>query len=866
MRPAPASLVGRIRPWLALLALVALGCQEPTGGGRVRRVEVSAPDTALRPGSAMQVTAVAYDAAGVALEGVAVRWRTLTPALLAVDDSGVVRALAPGMGRAQATIEGVSGTLDLALVNPPVATLALEADTLVLTVPDGQRALAVTALDAAGVPVVRPALAWRSSAPRIASVTPTGQLFAEAVGATRVSVRADGLEASMLVQVRAAPSATAPVIASVSAATLAPGLAFTVQGSAFGATPATNTVKVDGVPVTVTAATTTQLTLAMPAAAQLPCEPTRTVTLQVATAGGIGTAPVVLQAAPVRALAPGQSAVFASAAEARCVELAGAPARYLITLPNAARTLGSSDIAVTLVGEAGEGSGALLQAAPVREAAALPAAAMRTAPAWPLTRARPAGAARAATHLAQLEQNVAAATTLARATLSEARAATPEAAAQAPSAGAIVPMRLPHLGAVDVCTNYTAFGARAVYVGANVVLLEDTLTLLDAAPTLAGRMDDAIVALGAELDARGWAIARQFGDPLAMDGSLDDDRRVLVLLSPRVNRLAGGSVLAGSATCDFFSRAAAPSSNVGEVIYARVPTSLEPFHAPGTVSQWRYEMRGTLVHELKHVASYAERIARGWPLEQPCLDEALARHAEELFARDVYGVARTADAGFAATLACETAPGGAGCVDAPRAMLPHLEGLWDFLADPTGRGVLGPAQAGDFSFYGSAWALTRWLLDDLGSAEAATYGALTASAQTGVANLEARTGRSWDELLAAWTLAMATDGRTGFTPATPALRFRAWDLTSLFSGLCEAAGSCAGATESAVRFTRPHPLQPVPVQYGRFAVDVPRIVPGGFAAVELVVPSGATGQALELRGIAGAPLPATARLAIVRVQ
>lgn len=859
MRPAPASPVGRIRPWLALLlAAAALGCQEPTGAGRVRRVEINAPDTALRPGSAMQVTAVAYDAAGTALEGVTVRWRTLTPALLAVDDSGVVRALAPGTGRAQATVEGVSATLDLALVNPPVTTLALEADTLVLGVPDGQRALAVTALDAAGVPVVRPTLEWRSSAPRIASVTSTGQLFAEAVGSTRVSVRADGLEASMLVQVRATPSPTAPVIASVSAATLAPGLAFTVQGSGFAATPAGNAVKVDGVPVAVTAATATQLSLTMPAAAQLPCEPTRAVTLQVGTGGGIGTAPVVLQAAPVRALAPGQSVVLASAAEARCTELVGAPARYLITVPNAARTLGSSDIGVTLLGEAGEGSGALLQGAIVAASAA--------SAGWPPVRGRPAGAARAAAHLAQLEANVAAAGALSRGAMAEARTASRTAAVQAPAPGAIVPMRLPNLGAPDVCTAFTAFGARAVYTGTHVVLLEDTLTLMDGASTLAGRMDDAIAALGAELDARGWAIARQFGDPLAMDGSLDDNQRVLVLLSPRVNRLAGGSVLAGSATCDFFSRAAAPSSNVGEVIYARVPTSLEPFHAPGTVTQWRHEMRGTLVHELKHVASYAERIARGWLLEQPWLDEALARHAEELFARDVYGVARTADAGFNATLACETAPGSAGCTDAPRAMLPHLEGLWDFLADPAARSPLGGTVTGDFSYYGSAWALSRWVLDDLGAAEPAFYAGLTVSQQTGVANLEARTGRSWDELLPAWSLAVATDGRAGFAPTTPALRFRAWDLASLFGGLCDAVGTCAGANESAVRFTRAHPLQPVAVAYGRFAVPVARIVPGGFAAVELAVPTGATGQAIELRGLAGAPLPPTARLAIVRVQ
>ena len=874
MRPSLAASPGRIRALLLLLCSgAALACDvAPTGNNGVRAIQVSAPVTQLRPGSFMQASADPIDASGRVVVGIRATWRSLTPATLDVNEDGFMLGLAPGVGIARASVGTVSAELRIDLVNPPIASVTLDADTLRLVLPGGQGTLRATARDAVGIRLIGPLLQWESSAARIAAVTTTGVVSAVAVGSTRITVRGDGRSASALVLVEAPPSATSPVIAGTVPVVAIPGRSMIVNGSGFSATRTSNTVLIDGVAIPVSAASATQLTLAVPAAAAFPCQTIRTVALQVGTAGGIGVAPVVLQVATTLALSVGQAAVITSSVDARCNELSPAAGRYVITVPNAARALGAPSIALELRGEATAAPAALaLDAAAVelRNAAAAAAHARRTRAddlPWPGLRAR-ARRARAESHLLLLEAN--------RDVAAHARRAPAELRAdgmptlQVPSAGSVVPVRIPALGQANFCDNFTAIGARAVFVGERVVILEDTSSVLDGRGTLARQMDGAYAAIGAELDVAGWAAVQAFGNPLVMDSRLDDNGRVMIVFTPRLNQKLGGSVLASVVNCDFFARAQFAASNVGEYLYAQVPTSLAAGMAPGTVAQWRHEIRATLVHELKHVTSFAEHIVRGRPLEESWLEEATARHAEELYARSVYGVARASNAGFAATLACELRSGDPAypaCADAPRAMRPHVEALWDFLSSPTARSPLGPVAAGDFSFYGSGWALTRWLVDQEGLAEPVFFTALTTSGQSGVANLEGRTGRTWDELLPEWSLAMVTDDRVGLVPASPRLRFPAWDLRSIYQGFCDMLGSCIAPPSVPSPFTRAYPAQLLSLEAGPFSVEFAEIVPAGFAAIELVVTAATARQLLELRGSRGVALPAGVRLAIMRVQ
>jgi hypothetical protein len=877
MRPSPSVFVGRIRPLAALVAVWGvLACDGATGPGRIRSLALVVPSSELRPGDLMRVSAKALDASGDTVGGVVVRWRSLTPGTLDVSTDGLMLAKRPGEGIARATVGTVHADLRLDLVNPPIAELRIDLDTLRLLTPGGGTQVLARAFDHAGIGIIGATFEWESAASRFAAVSPAGVVTPLAVGRSVVTVRAEGFADQVVVDVQPLTGPSAPIISSVTPSTVTPGQSVVVTGLGFAGAAAGNSVLIDGTPVVVSAASNTQLTLSLPPATSFACQPSRTVTLQVGTSGGLGVAPVALNTGTPVALSVGQSLALTTASDARCLLLSPAAGRYLVTVPHAARAYGSGPASLTLRGDAVGTGGATIDGAAVaaeRNAVAIREAAVRREGARGRVDAREwlAGRrarAQARAHGRLLEANAEAARgrpASSAPALLRAPAAN-GAALTAPTLGSIVPLRIPAIGQANVCSEYTAIGARVVHVGEHVALLEDTATVAEYGATVAGQMDLDYQAIGAELEARGWPIVQAFGNPLVMDSRLDDNGRVMIVFTPRLNARLGGAVLAGVVTCDFFPRAQFAASNVGEYLYAQVPQSLADGMEAGSRTLWRHEMRATLVHELKHVTSYAERIVRGQPLEEQWLEEATARHAEELWFRAAYGAVRFSNADFSASLACELRandPAYPACADAPRAMRPHLEALWTFLDAPTARSPLG-GDAGDFSYYGSAWALTRWLADLEAPSEPVFFTALTVNRQSGVANLEARTGRGWDELLVEWSLAMVSDDLSGFVAQSPRLRFPSFDLRSIYQGLCDVAGSCVVPVPSP--FARPWPVQPLALQGGSFAADLVGIEPGGFAVIELALDAAVAAQALELRGYRGAPLPPGVRLGIVRVQ
>jgi len=427
-------------------------------------------------------------------------------------------------------------------------------------------------------------------------------------------------------------------------------------------------------------------------------------------------------------------------------------------------------------------------------------------------------------------------------------------------------VRVPDLtSSTNLCNNFQAIGARTVYEGTHVAILEDTLSQRNGAATLAGAMDELYAAIGQEFDAVLWPLAQRFGDPLVMDSRLDANDKVVLVATPRVNEMFDGELLGAVVTCDLYPRSQFAASNVGEIMYLQVPTSRAPGFGRGTRERWRYEIRGTIAHELKHIVSFAGHVVRNQPLEESWLEEATARHAEELFGRARLGFSPTGNTGYGG-LDCEVRvlTGSADCADAPRTLLPHFEGLWDFLEDPARRSPLGPTAPGDVSFYGSGWSLTRWAIDHASIAEEVFLQQLTSSGQSGLSNLESRSGRSWDELLARWSLALLAEGR-GSPASDVTLQFRSWNLGSVFGGLCANIGSCGGNT-TLPRFTRAYPLRPALLSAPAFTVQVAELVPGGFVALELAPGAIGSRRLLQLRGAGGGVLPPTARLAILRIE
>lgn len=146
----------------------------------VTRVDVTPNTGTLNVGASQALSAAAFDAAGAAITGRAVTWRSDAPAVATVTDAGVVTAVAAGAAPIVATISGVSGTSNIT-VNAVVARVDVTPSTITLNV-GATQTLTATAFDAAGAPITGRAVTWRSDAPSVATVTTAGVVTAVAPG------------------------------------------------------------------------------------------------------------------------------------------------------------------------------------------------------------------------------------------------------------------------------------------------------------------------------------------------------------------------------------------------------------------------------------------------------------------------------------------------------------------------------------------------------------------------------------------------------------------------------------------------------------------------------------------------------------
>ena len=841
MRLHAAFLPGRVpvTARLVLLAALVLGCDPggPLPPFGVRQVAIIADSDTLRPGRSAVLRAVATAASGEVVDAPVV-WRSLTPSTLSVDANGEVFARTPGIGVVRASVGPVIADRTLQLVNPPAVALNVQPDSIALTLPGGPVTPSVTPVDATNAPVTGATLTWQSEAPRIASVSSTGQITAVAIGRTTVRVSLDGVSRLIPVIVTAAASVDAPRVDSVVPRSLAPGVPFTVYGARLLTAGAQANIVVDGFAAQALTATSTQVTALLPTTTDA-CVPSGEAAVQVRTAAGYGAGPVRVQFAPRRSLAVGESSLLLTTATAGCLELP-ADGRYVFSVVHAGRALGAGEFGITLDVRSG------------REASATVFFAQATSASLVAAAPSPASA-----HLRVLERSLA---------IQPVQTVSRIATLQVPPVGGVVNVRVPDLDDARLCVGYRSIGARTVYDGTRIAILEDTATSVGGVSSLAGQMDAAIATIGAEVETVVWPLLERFGNPLVMDDRLDANGKVVLVLTPALNAMQGGAVMGAVVTCDFIPRAAAPASNVGEMLYLQVPDLRQHPDPAEALRVWRAAVRGTIAHELKHVVGFAERIARGQPLEESWLEEATARHAEELFARALTGVSATADAGYA-VLRCENLAltGDATCADTPAMMRPTLTGLYRFLETPNARSPLGSRSAGDDSYYGSSWSLLRWAMDHAVLDETAFTRGLTTGGQSGVANLETRSGRSWDEMLARWSLTLLTDGTGAREAADPTLRLRGWRLGELFAGFCSDVGGCGLAGSPAGPFGRAHPALPMPLS-SDVTVEIAEIAPGGFAAFELAPALAGSTRLLRLRGMGSAPLPQAARLALLRVE
>ncbi len=801
-------------------------------------------------GSNVVATAAGLDQHGASIAIGTVTWSTGTPSVATVGTDGEVTAIGPGTTTVIAAAGTKQAQATLTVRQLPVARVRVLPDTASI-VPGATQTLTVATLDTNGNALTGRAVAWTSSDTSKAKVTTAGLVMGVSIGHATITATSEAKSDSAVISVIAPPPpGGGPTILSISPAVLTPGAPFTVTGSGFDPSPGSDTLTVDGVSAVVTGASATQLTATVPAA--LPCTPTHGAAVRLAVGEFSATATQTLRTGTPETLAVGGATVVTSAGDLACLELPPATGDYVVSVFNDLQTP-TSVAAFRLAGAASGASANRAAPLTMRQAMARPARApslppeVTGLPESPAMHLRILEASRSAYAMLRGRAGIAPA-------LSRAMAGQP-AYATVPSVGATRTFRVNQfttlIGASGSCSSYKEITARAAYVGTRSIIWEDV-----AAP-LAGTMDNYFTKLGKEFDSTMYrSDSTYFGDPLVTDPYTDDDHHLDMVFTPSVPSGVAGFVIA----CDLFARDSVndPSSNFGEFFYAVVPTAAGTGFSANTADSWLRMIRTTVVHEVKHIASFGARLTNGaTSFEESWLEEGMAREAEEVWLRNnVYDVAWKGESRYATTLYCDVRPTFPQCAGAPYGMFNHFGTLYSVLTSPGASSLFGRVADNDFNFYALAWSFSRWADDRFGTTDASFLRAITqARTTTGMASISALTGTSADDMFGRWTLSLDLDGDAAFASNLDT-QFPTWNTRDVYAGM---------STDFPGYFPRSFPLVPLAVPAGSFAVDNAGIHGGAFAMYDVTTTT--AGQTLSLLGAGGTgPAPFSLRIAIARRQ
>ncbi|MDQ6611189.1 MAG: hypothetical protein M3Y64_02040 [Gemmatimonadota bacterium] len=697
----------------------------------------------------------------------------------------------------------------------------------------------VRTMDRYANPVTTPATYTVESGAEAVAMPATGYVVARARGSARIRVQVDTAHANLVVVVDPAT----PTVESIAPDTLVPGAKIVISGANFALIPEAVELTVGGLKAIVTKVSGTRIEATLAAATAYPCAATGQQPVRVTIAGHAAISNATFRTSNRVTLARGESQNLLDAQQVRCTELVEPPtaqrAKYIVAVLNTSVT------AATFSGFELRASGGGLMAGQIGNAqtagsnlkAAMPAARVAS-----INLAILQEKAEEQGHGDFLERQRAMVNQVGSPVESwkRIRAARSNIASLrvTPSLGDTILMKAIY----SSCSVGRDVRARVVFIGAKSLIMEDV-----TAPR-AGQMDAQYRAVGQEYDGVQYPLLKNnIGDPLAMDATLGGDGRVTMLFTRYVNDSLPG--IQGYATaCNFYPKATFPPSNEDEVFYARVAGASED------PESWRRSMRSTVLHESKHLASFAERLSHNLPFEESWLEESTARIAEELYSRTFSGGGSwKGNSGYAASVRCEIYQ----CDDRPLMMWKHFSVLHQFFTGVDTLTPIGAAASGDFTFYASGWSLVRWAADHYASNEAQWLKDLVRGGPAvGLANLAQRSGHPVEEMLADWSLANAVDDKTALRPAREQLSFPSWNMPDMMAGL---------AAADPVRFGDIAPLHIRAFSFGTVALPVVKL--RAFSSSYFSFEGQQTGsQVFELRGENGGALPASLRVAIIRVE
>ncbi|HSU15119.1 IPT/TIG domain-containing protein [Longimicrobium sp.] len=684
-------------------------------------------------------------------------------------------------------------------------------------------------------------------------------------------------------------ASAAPQVTSVSPSPLVPGATATLTGINFNATPGSNTVSIGGRAASVTGGDATSLQVTVP------CTASGNVAVNV-TANGMRGADRThpLQVAQ-RTLGVGEAVVLTSSSESQCNELAatGTAARYVVTVFSVNASPSSN--APFQFSADGDAPAAAAPAA-VRAPEQLAPARLSLDDAMEAARQKVADER----HYDLLEKN--------RAAYELGRAQFPRGRAprgmrlnrdvvygDPPSTRQFRVSNISPPAGQTICSSFYVVNATRVYFNGKLAIYED-----DATPAGLRFSDNASMAayyqqIGDQFNADMEPIIRNnFGDILRRDAETDNNGIEIALFTPRINNSFSG-VAGFVVSCDQFpnndtttapraaggpytgldasgATASFGASNFGEYFYAYQPTiNGTGFGTVGTPDYWYRTIRSTFIHESKHVASMAARVANNAPaFEASWLEEGTARHSEELWMRNaVDNVAWKGNTGYGSAanpinLYCDARPTTAACNANTRRpaviMQRHFSTLANYLVGQNGRfySPFGPSPNDTQSlFYAFSWSLVRYSIDRYGASDAAFLTALTNSTTSGVTNLSGRAGVSIGQLVGGWGLSLYADDYPGLAAPSADIQLPTWNTRDIYAGL---------NADFPATYTSPFLLVPTPLSFGSVAPLASTTMRGGGTRYFEFSGTQTAAQLLRLEASGGGTLPTDLRLAVARLQ
>jgi len=123
-------------------------------------------------GSSSQLQAIVTDEKGLTVDE-KVKWLSTAPSVATVSAEGVVVSKGTGKGKIVASLEGMKSEIDVRVDVREIVKIEVHPDTTILRLNESQ-AFSATVYDQGGMAIPNVAVTWKSSAPQIATVDPTG--------------------------------------------------------------------------------------------------------------------------------------------------------------------------------------------------------------------------------------------------------------------------------------------------------------------------------------------------------------------------------------------------------------------------------------------------------------------------------------------------------------------------------------------------------------------------------------------------------------------------------------------------------------------------------------------------------------------